>query len=55
MKITPTYKVLKEFGPDHIKCFVSGVFLGDKLIAEGEGSSKQESEENAAENALKNF
>jgi len=53
VKITPTYKVLEEWGPDHAKHFVVGVFLGDELIAKGEGSSKQEAEEEAAKNALK--
>jgi len=52
LKITPTYKVLEEWGPDHAKHFLVGVFLGDKLIAEGEGSSKQEAEEEAAKKAL---
>lgn len=52
-KITPIYKVLDEQGPDHAKNFVIGVFLGEKLIARGEGSSKQEAEEQAAKNALK--
>ena len=55
MKITPTYKVLKEWGPDHVKRFVVGVFLEEKLITKGEGFSKQEAEEQAAKNALKNF
>ena len=50
--ITPTYKVLKEWGPDHSKHFVIGVFLGRELIAEGDGSSKQEAEEDAAKKAL---
>ena len=50
--ITPSYKVLKEWGPDHVKHFVIGVFLEKKLIAKGEGSSKQEAEEEAARNAL---
>ncbi len=50
--ITPTYRVLKESGPDHAKLFVIGVFLDRDLIAEGEGSSKQEAEEAAAKNAL---
>lgn len=50
--ITPTYKVLQEWGPDHAKHFVSGVFLKDELIAQGEGSSKQEAEEEAAKKAL---
>lgn len=50
--ITPTYKVLKEWGPDHAKNFLVGVFLGESLIAQGQGSSKQEAEEAAAKNAL---
>jgi ribonuclease-3 len=53
VKITPTYKVLEEWGPDHAKHFIVGVFLGKELIAKGEGSSKQEAEEEAAKNALK--
>lgn len=51
--ITPTYEVIKEKGPDHQKHFKIGVFLEDELIAEGEGLSKQEAEEKAAEEALK--
>jgi len=51
--ITPTYKVLKEQGPDHEKTFIVGVCLKDELIAEGQGASKQEAEEVAAEEALK--
>ncbi len=51
--ITPVYKVLEESGPDHAKDFIIGVFLKKDLIAKGEGSSKQEAEEAAAEEALK--
>lgn len=50
--VTPCYKVVKEWGPDHIKQFIIGVFLEDELVAEGKGSSKQEAEEEAAKNAL---
>jgi len=50
--ITPVYKVLKESGPDHVKQFVIGVFLKNDLVAQGDGSSKQEAEEAAAKNAL---
>ncbi len=50
--VTPTYKVLKEWGPDHDKHFIIGVFLDKELVAEGEGSSKQEAEDEAAKNAL---
>jgi len=52
--VTPTYRVLKEWGPDHAKHFIIGVFLNEKLVAEGEGSSKQEAEEAAAKSALEN-
>ncbi len=51
--VTPTYKVLKEWGPDHKKHFLVGVFLKEKLVAKGEGTSKQEAEIEAAKNALK--
>jgi len=50
--ITPSYRVLKETGPDHKKHFVIGVFLGDKMIAKGEGYSKQEAQTDAAQKAL---
>lgn len=53
VKITPTYKVMKEWGPDHAKDFVVGVFLDKNLVAEGRGSSKQEAEEQAAKLGLK--
>ena len=52
--VTPTYKVLEENGPDHAKKFKVGVYLGDDLIAEGLGTSKQEAQVNAASEALKN-
>lgn len=50
--ITPTYKVLKEQGPDHNKHFLVAVFLNNEMIAQGEGYSKQEAEEMAAKKAL---
>jgi ribonuclease-3 len=51
--ITPLYKVMKEWGPDHKKKFTVAVFLGEDMVAEGEGYSKQEAEEQAAKGALK--
>ncbi len=51
--ITPLYKTMKEEGPDHDKKFTVGVFLGKEKIAEGDGKSKQEAEQKAAEEALK--
>ena len=53
LRITPNYQVLEESGPDHNKNFKIGVFLNKKLIAEGEGVSKQEAEQVAAQTALK--
>lgn len=52
VSVTPAYKVTKEWGPDHKKKFTIGVYLEDELVAEGEGSSKQEAEEEAAKAAL---
>lgn len=51
-RVTPTYRVVKQWGPDHAKHFVIGVFLGKEMVAEGQGSSKQEAEEDAARNGL---
>ncbi len=51
--ITPIYEVIKEWGPDHAKEFIVGVYLGKKIIAKGQGASKQEAQEKAAEAALK--
>lgn len=53
--ITPNYKTLNEVGPDHDKQFTVGVFLGDKEIARGDGKSKQEAEQAAAQAALAQF
>ena len=50
--ITPTYKVLKETGPDHNKKFTVGVFLDKELIAIGGGTSKQEAQISAAQAGL---
>jgi ribonuclease-3 len=46
--VTPGYRVLKEWGPDHDRHFIAGVFLGEELVAEGEGVSKQDAQREAA-------
>ena len=51
--VTPTYQVLEEHGPDHNRYFKVGIYLGTDLIASGEGTSKQEAQVEAAENALR--
>lgn len=50
--ITPAYRTLSEDGPDHDKKFTVGAFLGEEKIAEGEGKSKQEAEQAAAQASL---
>lgn len=51
--ITPTYNVISESGPDHNKKFRIGLYLGEELVSTGVGSSKQEAQENAAVEGLK--
>lgn len=50
--ITPTYEVIREWGPDHDKHFIVGVFLDEEKVAEGEGPSKQVAQEEAARAGL---
>lgn len=50
--ITPNYQMLNQSGPDHDKTFVVGAFIGQEKIAQGEGRSKQEAEQDAAQKAL---
>lgn len=52
-KVTPRYRILDEWGPDHAREFKVGVFLNEEQIGEGVGFSKQEAEQEAAANALK--
>lgn len=52
MQVTPTYKILEQSGPDHDKVFVVGAYIGNEKVATGEGRSKQEAEQAAAEKAL---
>ena len=51
--ITPTYEVLEEWGPDHARQFRVGVFLNSEKAGTGEGPSKQEAQQQAAEDALR--
>lgn len=52
--LTPAYKTIKESGPDHDKLFTIGVYIGKDLVGEGSGQSKQDAEQEAARDALKN-
>ena len=53
--VTPHYELMGEVGPDHDKRFTSAVFIGDHEVARGEGKSKQEAEQSAAERALSDY
>jgi ribonuclease-3 len=53
VNITPAYKVLAEWGPDHDKHFRVGVYLGAEEVAVGEGQSKQEAQVDAATAAIR--
>lgn len=50
--MTPKYVTVRTEGPDHDKHFVVSVSVGDVAVAEGEGKSKQEAEQDAAQKAL---
>ncbi|MBA4337129.1 ribonuclease III [bacterium] len=52
ISVTPEYRLVSESGPDHSKRFVMAVYFNDKKVGEGEGSSKQKAEEDAARDAL---
>lgn len=51
-KILPTYRVIEETGPEHNKEFKVSVYLNDKLIGTGNGTSKKQAEERSAQKAL---
>ncbi len=50
--VTPTYELMSQTGPDHARRFVIAARIGDERVAEGEGHSKQEAEQDAAQKAL---
>lgn len=50
---SPVYTVLKEEGPAHARIFTVGVFVNKKMLAQGQGKSKQVAQSQAASLALK--
>lgn len=50
--ITPSYKTIREDGPDHDRVFTVGVYLKEEEVARGVGKSKQEAEQSAAQAGL---
>lgn len=49
---TPSYRTIRESGPDHDKQFTVGVYIGESLVAQGEGKSKQDAEQAAARKGI---
>jgi ribonuclease-3 len=52
-RLTPTYRTIKEQGPDHAKEFTVEALIGQKSYGQGTGLSKQTAAQAAAEQALK--
>ena len=50
---TPSYKLEHSEGPDHSKIFTMGAYIGERIVGKGNGGSKQNAEQAAAEDALK--
>ncbi len=53
--VTPHYELVSEAGPDHEKNFTIGVYVGGRLCGQGSGNSKQNAQQAAAAEALKNY
>ncbi|MBC7256632.1 MAG: ribonuclease III [Chloroflexi bacterium] len=51
LHITPSYRIVREEGPDHAKVFTAQVLVGDEVWGEGTGPSKQAAQQAAAEAA----
>jgi ribonuclease-3 len=51
----PFYKVLKETGPDHSKVFQVAAMIDEQQVGIGDGASKKEAEQAAAQDALRSL
>lgn len=49
--VTPSYRIVRESGPDHEKTFSAEVMLAADVVGAGEGRSKKEAEQAAAKEA----
>ena len=49
----PVYETVSESGPDHEKLYVRGCYIGERLLACGEGKNFKTADARAAEAALK--
>jgi len=51
--ITPHYRTITAWGPEHARTFREQVLAGDRVLGQGEGHSKQAAQQEAARIALK--
>lgn len=51
----PDYQTTSQQGPSHSRIFQVDVLIANKVIGQGEGRSKKEAQQNAAEDALVNL
>jgi ribonuclease III len=54
-KLTPSYRIVREEGPDHAKRFTAQVVVEGNVWGEGDGSTKQGAEQAAADAALRSY
>ena len=52
-RLLPEYRLVSVSGPSHQPLFVVDVYLESRLLARGEGRTKKEAEQNAAEGGIK--
>jgi len=50
--VSPIYKLISSWGPDHARQFEIGVFISEKNMGRGTGNNKQSAAQNAAKDAL---
>lgn len=53
--VSPQYKIIDEYGPDHAKTFVARVEIGGEPAGEGSGRTKKEAEQSAARTAMESM
>lgn len=51
-RVLPAYRLVRQTGPSHDKCFETEIRVGSRLVGQGAGRSKKQSEQEAARQAL---
>jgi dsRNA-specific ribonuclease len=54
-RIGPTYRTIKIEGPDHSRTFTAEVLVHGRSLGTGQGGSKRDAEQVAAQAALEGF